>query len=147
MMGRVEFAFLVAIAALAGASVADFGLAARHTQRLERAVHAGLATAAKEAEQPAPDLINVRGATLAYLGLDDQALPKGTRVSATETCSCQTGFAETMEGMCPAPCEGSDSVERKYIRVTFTQRHDWIMADGLMGQPQSLTVSRAIRIR
>lgn len=147
VMGRVEFALLVAIAAVIGASVADFTLAARHTSRLERAVHAGLATAVEKGDPVAPDLSGVREATLAYLGLEDRALPKGTTVSAVETCSCQKGILETMEGICPAPCQGADVVERKYVRVTFTQSHDWIMADGLMGQPNKLTVSRAVRVR
>ncbi len=147
VMGPVELAFLALITGLIGASALDFGLAMRHTDRLERAVDAGLAAIATEGDVTGLDLTGAREAALAYLGLNDQALPKGTVISARETCSCQQGIAETMESACPVPCEGAEAIERRYVRVTFTQDHDWILADGLMGRKPSLTVSRTLRIR
>jgi len=146
-IGPAELALLAIVSAIVGAMAVDFGLAARHTHQLERAVYAGLAEAASEDDSATLNLSQVRDAAITYLGLDGETLPKGTMVSATETCSCQNGLIETVQGMCPAQCEGTQAIERKYVRVTFTQSHDWLLAGSLMGQSKSLTVTRAMRVR
>jgi hypothetical protein len=147
VFGPVELTMLALIGGVILASVADYALAIRHAHRLESAVYAGLAEAKNENNASNPNLDTIKQAALKYLGMESAALPKGTLVSAMETCSCQNGIIETMEGMCPAKCEGDQTVERKYVRVTFVQSHDWMFADKLLGGPQSLMVSRAIRVR